>query len=618
MNRKNYELFNRETQALIYGNQEKAIQRMLDFDYVCNRKTPSVKAIVNPTGGGPQKFFYGDKEILIPMYRSIKKALAFHHNIDVMVNFASFRSAFISTKQAIFHKKIKTIVIIAEGIPERRTRELIALSKKHKKWIIGPATVGGVVAGQFKIGNTGGTIENMIASKLHRSGSVGFVSKSGGLSNEMYNVIGRNSNGIYEGIAIGGDAFPGTRLVDHLIRMEKNPKIKMQVVLGEIGGTDELEIAKAIKDKIIKKPLIAWVTGTCAKQFSTEVQFGHAGAKSGVDIESADAKNKALKQAGAIVPNSFNDIGKKIKQTYQKLVKAKIIQEVRENKPAAIPNDYETQLKEKKIRKPTQVVCSISCDTGDEATYLGEPISKVTNKESLGLGYVIGLLWFKKKLPLFACNYIEMILKTVADHGPCVSGAMNTIVSARAGKDLISSLASGLLTIGPRFGGAIDGAAKHFKQAYDRKLTAQEFVKEMKAKGVNIPGIGHKVKSIKNPDKRVEILKKYAKKHFKINDYLDYALAVEQITIEKKENLILNVDGCIATTFIDMMMSLPNIFSKKEIDKLIELGFLNGLFVLGRSVGLMGHYFDQLRYKQRLYRFPTQDVLYLTKGKSNE
>lgn len=55
-----------------------------------------------------------------------------------------------------------------------------------------------------------------------------------------------------------------------------------------------------------------------------------------------------------------------------------------------------------------------------------------------------------------------------ADHGPCVSGAHNTIVTARAGKDLVSSLVSGLLTIGPRFGGAIDDAARYFKDAYDR------------------------------------------------------------------------------------------------------------------------------------------------------
>jgi len=69
-----------------------------------------------------------------------------------------------------------------------------------------------------------------------------------------------------------------------------------------------------------------------------------------------------------------------------------------------------------------------------------------------------------------------MVLMLTADHGPAVSGAMNTIVATRAGKDLISSLASGLLTIGSRFGGALDEAAAMFSNARDTGLTPREFV----------------------------------------------------------------------------------------------------------------------------------------------
>ncbi|MBD3245051.1 MAG: ATP citrate synthase [Candidatus Moranbacteria bacterium] len=617
MSKKSYSLFDKHSQALIYGNQTKAIQRMLDFDYICKREKPSVSAIINPTGGGPQQFFFGEKEILIPMYKTIGKALKFHKEIDIMINFASLRSAYESSLEAIKAKPIKTVVIIAEGILERKTRLLIANAKKNNTWIIGPATVGGICAGQFRIANTGGTLENIINSKLHRGGSFGLVTKSGGLSNEMYNVIAQNSDGIYEGVAIGGDAYPGSTLADHCLRFEKNPQIKAIVVLGEIGGLDEYEISEALIKKNITKPLVAWTAGTCAKEFTGEVQFGHAGAKTGSLKESADKKNKVLKKAGAIVPKSFNDIGKQINKVYKNLVSQKIIKPKKDLQPRAIPADFEDFKKHKKVRKPTQIISSISCDTGEEATYLGIPISKIVKDQNKGLGYVIGLLWFKKELPQFAAAYIEMILKTVADHGPCVSGALNTIVSARAGKDLVSSLVSGLLTIGPRFGGAIDGAAYYFFDAFNKDLNPRDFVAQMKQKGVNIPGIGHKVKSIKNPDKRVENLKNFAKKNFKNTDLLNYALEVEKITTSKKENLILNVDGVIAVTFIDMMKSLPEIFSQREIEKVIEIGSLNGLFVLGRSVGFIGHYFDQKRYKQGLYRFDTDDVLYLTKGKTN-
>lgn len=97
----------------------------------------------------------------------------------------------------------------------------------------------------------------------------------------------------------------------------------------------------------------------------------------------------------------------------------------------------------------------------------GMPISDVLQK-NVGIGGVISLLWFQRCLPPYVCKFFEMCLMVTADHGPAVSGAHNTIVCARAGKDLVSSLVSGLLTIGDRFGGALDGAAKTFSDAYDK------------------------------------------------------------------------------------------------------------------------------------------------------
>ena len=92
----------------------------------------------------------------------------------------------------------------------------------------------------------------------------------------------------------------------------------------------------------------------------------------------------------------------------------------------------------------------------------------------------------------------------------------------RAGKDLVSSLCSGLLTIGPKFGGAIKDATIDFYKAFDT-LTPQEFINKKKENGELIMGIGHKVKSSKNPDSRVEILKEYFIKNFENHHYLNYA-----------------------------------------------------------------------------------------------
>jgi len=603
-----YILFDKNTQAFIYNMQVTAAQRMLDFDYVAGRETPSVAALIDPTGvDGFQKLFFGAKEVLIPVYKSLNSAAAKHPNVDVVINFASFRSAAQSTDEALSIPTIRTHVIIAEGVPERRMRILAIKAKKLNKIIIGPATVGGIVAGAFKIGNTGGTIENIIESKLHRPGSVGFVSKSGGLSNEAYNIIARNTDGVYEGIAIGGDTYPGTTLLDHLLRFEKNPEIKILVCLGEVGGTDEYAIVEALKKKRITKPLVIWVTGTCAKAFKTAVQFGHAGARAKSETESAYAKNSALRETGASVPYSFDDYAETINKVYKNLVDKGIIVPRPEPAVPSMPMDYATAVKKGLVRKSTNFISTISDDRGEELLYGNMTISDVFAKD-IGIGGVLSILWFKKLLPKYATKFIEMAIMVTADHGPAVSGAHNTIVTARAGKDLISSVVSGMLTIGPRFGGALDGAAQQFSQALDNGLTPQQFVDNMKSQGVLIQGIGHRIKSIHNPDMRVTIIKTYAKSHFKATPLLDYALEVEKITTAKRDNLILNVDGCIGICFADL---LRQEFGKQLAAEYINMGALNGLFVLGRTIGLMGHYLDQNRLKQPLYRHPWDDIAYM-------
>ncbi len=606
-----YQLFSRNTRAIVFNLQVNAVQRMLDFDYVCRREKPSVAAIIDPNAkqGGNHKVFWGTKEIIIPIYPTIAAAARRHPDADVLINFASFRSAYATSMEALEEATIRTVVIIAEGVPERRARELAAVANARGKVIIGPATVGGILAGGFKIGNTGGTIENIIESKLHRSGSVGFVSKSGGMSNEAYNIIAMNTDGLYEGIAIGGDAYPGSTLLDHLLRFEANPEIKMLACLGEVGGTEEYRIVEALKTKKITKPLVCWVTGTIASKMKGEVQFGHAGAKAGASNETAEAKNAALREAGAIVPNSFDDYGAKLRETFERLKAEGKIPERPVPETPPIPADYNALKAKGQVRKSTNFICTITDDTGDEPLYCGIPMSKVV-EHNMPLGELIGLLWFKKRLPAWAAQYIELVLRLTADHGPCVSGAHNTIVTARAGKDLMTSVATGILTIGPRFGGAVSGAAKQFSEAMRKGMSPLEFVNHMKNINVNIQGIGHKIKSATNPDIRVTLLKKFARENFPSTPHLDFALEVEKITLTKRNNLILNVDGAIGILFLDLMAASGDLFTEQEKAEIIEFGILDGLFMLGRTIGMIGHYFDQKRLRSGLYRHPQDDVLY--------
>ena len=100
------------------------------------------------------------------------------------------------------------------------------------------------------------------------------------------------------------------------------------------------------------------------------------------------------------------------------------------------------------------------------------------------------------------------------------------------------------------------------------------------------------------------------KKNFPSCKLLDYAIAVETVTTSKKDNLILNVDGCVAVCFVDLLRNC-GAFSPEEAEDYLNMGVLNGLFVLGRSIGLIAHHLDQKRLRTGLYRHPWDDITYL-------
>lgn len=113
-------LFNEKTRCFVYGMQPRAVQGMLDFDFICKRSTPSVAGIIYTFGGQfVSKMYWGTSETLLPVYQEVSKAISKHPDVDVVVNFASSRSVYSSTMELMENPQIKTIAIIAEGVPER-------------------------------------------------------------------------------------------------------------------------------------------------------------------------------------------------------------------------------------------------------------------------------------------------------------------------------------------------------------------------------------------------------------------------------------------------------------------------------------------------------------------
>jgi len=582
-----------EDQCIIYSYQPTAVQRMLDFDYINGREIPSIAAVIEPRKlkDSMDKFFWGSEPILIPIIIDVDRGLKKFNKVKHIISFASFRSAYDSTIQLLDYDQIVSITIIAEGIPERHTRLFNEKARKLNKLIIGPATVGGIKPGCLRIGNTCGSLDNIIDSKLYRRGNVAFVTRSGGLLNELCNIISKKTNGVYQGISIGGDRNPGSNFIDHVMNYENIKDIKIIILLGEVGGIQELIISNAVKSGLITKPIIGWCMGTSADYFTDDIQFGHAGASANTDYESANFKNMYMRENGINVPDSFEELSNKIEEVYKNLN----LEDINVDLPRIMPTNM----------KDVTFFSSISNEMGDELMYNGIPISEIVQG---GIGKTIGHLWLKKDLPDWMCKYIEFIIMVTADHGAMVSGSHNTIVASRAGKDLISSLCSGLLTIGDYFGGALNEAGILFYEA-SKKESAKDFISRMNKEHKLISGIGHKIKTKDNPDKRVELLYNYVKEHFPEYDTINYGFEVESLTLQKRNNLILNVDGFIACSLIDCMLILN--FDEEEIKEILENGLFNGFFVLGRTIGFIGHWYDQKRLKQGLFRLNKKDIKYI-------
>ncbi len=247
---------------------------------------------------------------------------------------------------------------------------------------------------------------------------------------------------------------------------------------------------------------------------------------------------------------------------------------------------------------------TISGDVGGEPTILGKNLTKVATSQSLS--WIVGSLWLGRELKSKKTEKaIDLALRLLVDHGPYVSGAVNTMITARAGKDMVSSLVAGLLTIGPRFGGAVNGAAKVWFDGVGAGILPSTLVESFAKRKEYIPGIGHRKYRLDAPDPRVSLLTDL------IQDiphpHLDFAHSVEKLTTAKKPNLILNVDGTLAAVMLDLL-SHEEQLTRDELTSLIESEFFNAIFVLSRSVGLISHYLDQKRLGEPLFRLPDKDV----------
>jgi ATP citrate (pro-S)-lyase len=579
------------------GNHAVMIQRVIDYDYYVGKNEPDILCIYDEfVESKMQTFFWGTKRIGVPITNSI-------HRIEELLgaktatvyNYASVRSYEAVILKLVGIANIRTFYVIAEGIPEKKTIAMREFLKKWGKSLLGPSSVGAIKAGLGgqRIGNVGGLMEHIQKVNLAQYGNVAVITKSGGLLNEMIHFCNNIGLVIGEAVSIGGDAYCGIRFADLVKYYESVDNIKLVIMLGETGGTAEIDAA-CWWNRNSKKMLVGWCSGTSEKSFGDQIEFGHAGASAGSSQEEANYKNNRMRELGLIVPETFEELGAVLAPVIHKLVPRQ------SGGGRNVPVDLGDAIKGGLVRVTPSIVTRMT-DERTDLKYRGEVIDQVVARK-FSIGYTVANLWLNCRVDDWAAEFIEKCLVIMADHGPAVSGAQNTIITARAGKGLVESLVSGLLTIGPRFGGAVADAARDFYTASATEGAA-DFVARKKKEGKLIMGIGHRVKSKYNPDKRVEVIRKLVEDGFPAKRVFSFALEVEKETLAKKANLILNVDGAIGAALADILINYGRESSICEGD------ILNGFFVLARTIGFIGHYNEQRN--NGLFRANNWDVDYL-------
>jgi succinyl-CoA synthetase alpha subunit len=192
---------------------------------------------------------------------------------------------------------IRLVVTVAEGVPVAdavRTRKLVKAA--GARWI-GASTPGIAIPGRLKLG--------FLPDVALAPGHLGVMSKSGTLSYEVcYRLVAR---GLGESlwVGVGGDPVKGTRFCDLLPVFAADPGTSAVVVIGEIGGSEEEELAAAIVSSGFRKPVFALVAGRTAREGLT---MGHAGALVHGNIGTFESKRAALTAAGVRVFARIQDI----------------------------------------------------------------------------------------------------------------------------------------------------------------------------------------------------------------------------------------------------------------------------------------------------------------------
>jgi succinyl-CoA synthetase alpha subunit len=237
-----------------------------------------------------------------PIYNSVREAKEAFPGVNTSAIYVPPFAAKVAILEAI-DSDIPLINVIVERMPIQDTAYCLAAAKEKNIRIIGPSSLGFIVPGVGRIGVVGGPLVN----DIFVPGSVGIISRSGGMTNELSWQMRKAGLGQSAAVHVGGDLLMGTTYADLLRLFEKDEETKVVAIFGEHGGSYEFEIVEAIKNKEYTKPLAIFIGGKFASMFPEGMNIGHAGAIVGRG-QSAAEKEEALRAVGVMIADRYEDL----------------------------------------------------------------------------------------------------------------------------------------------------------------------------------------------------------------------------------------------------------------------------------------------------------------------
>jgi succinyl-CoA synthetase alpha subunit len=249
----------------------------------------------------------------VPVYDTVCEAWEQAGPIDVSVLFIPaplVKSAALESIDA----GVKLLVIVPDRVPIYDVLEIADAAKRAGANFVGPNTLGVISPGKGVLGMIGGRAES--AKAWFPPGPVGVTSRSGGMTSSTAYYLAQAGIGATTLVHVGGDAVVGLPHPEVVRRFEEDPDTKAVVMFGEIGTSQEEQVADLIEAGAFTKPLIAYIGGKAAK---SGTRFSHAGAIIEGGRGTHEGKVERLREVGAHVVESFADIPTVTKAVLAKL-----------------------------------------------------------------------------------------------------------------------------------------------------------------------------------------------------------------------------------------------------------------------------------------------------------